>query len=361
MRSDWNDLSHDADFLRDYLLDRLTEKEADTVERRLLEDDRFFELAEAVEEDLLAAYAQDALAEEERARVARRLAASPRAQARYAIIQGITQIAEDRPTAPRRPDQPQPRGLTRAWLARSRNSGVPSTAAAFTPLPAETAAPRFGLRIAALAAGLLAVVGGVWLSQQTAVPHGALVAQGGNTTAQAIRHARGADTPPPALTPVPPALPQQGKAGQTGTAERPEPGVPAPPRTAPAAAPTPSAPPALFLLALDTVRGSSERPTLTIPPEAQRIEIQLPIQEGDEFPSYRAALFRGDGDTALWQGELKAHTAPGGTPAVTLALKAARLPQGTYRMELRGLGPDGQSELVGQRRFDVRTGPAELK
>jgi len=79
----------DDEILRQYLLGTLDEEQVDEIERRLLADGDLFELAEAVEGDLMAATARGELSLEERNRVRRRLASSPEGRARLALIRGL--------------------------------------------------------------------------------------------------------------------------------------------------------------------------------------------------------------------------------------------------------------------------------
>jgi hypothetical protein len=75
--------------LRSYLLGELGEEEADRLEQRLLQEDELFELAEAVEADLLAAVDGGDLAPAERERVLRRLASSPQGRERLALARSL--------------------------------------------------------------------------------------------------------------------------------------------------------------------------------------------------------------------------------------------------------------------------------
>ena len=79
--------------LRSYLLGELREEEADRLERRLLQEDELFELAEAVEADLLAAAARGDLAPAERERVLQRLASSPQGRERLALARSLNDEA----------------------------------------------------------------------------------------------------------------------------------------------------------------------------------------------------------------------------------------------------------------------------
>lgn len=133
----------EAELLRLYLLGRLSGEESDTLERRLLAESELFELAEAVEGDLLAACARGELSPVEREEVLRRLAASPSGQARLALARDLATLARQEERRP----------------------------AAVLPFrrPANLDRPVF--RAAALAASLTLVVGGLWLARhETANP-----------------------------------------------------------------------------------------------------------------------------------------------------------------------------------------------
>lgn len=86
---------YDEARLRHYLLDRLNQGEKDQVEQELLVDDDLFEAAEAVEDDLLGAYHRGELTARERESLERRLAASPRGQARLELAQGLATLADE--------------------------------------------------------------------------------------------------------------------------------------------------------------------------------------------------------------------------------------------------------------------------
>jgi hypothetical protein len=342
MRSDLKASLENPDFLRKYLLGEVSDERADAVERRLLTDDDYFELVESVEGDLLDEAARGVLSPAEKARVMRRLASSPRGQARLTHSKELNILA--------------------ARLSHTH----PMHQAKLIPFPLHLFTPRkLSVQLAAMAAGLFAVFGGFWLSMHTVFPGGAVVAGNArNDTAAAIRHMqapeRTAQTPvlvPPA-TPTPAPAPQApGLAPHPGderTAEEHR-----PPAEVREVKPR-EALPALLELALATTRsGDAQRPTptLTVPDGTQRVEIHLPIHEGDDFPAYRATVLDAD-DAPVWQGDLVPQPAAAEGSVVIVSLPAAKLPQGTYRMELRGLRPDGGDELVGSQLFDVHTSEA---
>jgi hypothetical protein len=279
MSSDLRVWMEDHNLLRNYLLGELTEEKVDAVERRLLADDDYFELVEAVEGDLLADCASGALSPREHARVMRGLASTPRGRARLGASRELAILSRERPIL-----RPQPKPIP-------------------FPLPRKPA-----VHFAAMAAMLLAVIGGVWLSRHTVIPGGgaAVVA---NRTAGALHHLQ---------------------------------------------SPLPNLAPAVLELALSIPRSSVPRATLTVPAGTQRIEIRLPLQEGDDFPSYRATIHDADNATVWQQSDLVAQTDDDGR-VVVVGFPASQLPAGTYGLKLSGVGPDRMLELIGQRLFDVRT------
>jgi hypothetical protein len=332
-----SDVFDDPELLRWYLLGKLNETESDVVERRLLMDDELFELAQAVEDDLLAAGARGELAPEDRQAISRRLAASPRGQARLAVAEGLNALANGA-TATKAMRQ----AVVVPFLRQSRRQ-----------------TPTF--RAAAMAAGLfLALAGGAWLALQTAHPGEAVVTRNHATAAvrQAVRGtsgtpviprapgASGTPTPPAGTKPAAPAPEQEHVAARPAD---PAPHRPTTPVTTPATAPL------VFQLSLSVIRSAQDHPALTIPAGTQRVEIQLPLSEGEPFTTYKATILDAASEAEIWQGNLTPRSA-GTESMVVVSLPAAKLPQGSYRMELRGLGGDGgEPELVGSPVFEVRT------
>jgi hypothetical protein len=164
----------DDELLRSYLLAELPDEEADRLERRLLADDELFELAEAVEADLLAACDRGELAPAERERVLQRLAASPRGRERLALARSLNTAARD------------PQGKVVPFQRR-------------TPAPARPA-----WRWAALAASLLAVAGLSWYAVER--PRGGESAPWIAQERPAPAHAVKAPVPAPLSHPAHPAL-----------------------------------------------------------------------------------------------------------------------------------------------------------
>jgi len=300
-----SDVSGDPVLLRSYLLGELVEAEADALEIRLLNDDALFELAEAVEGDLLAAFARGDLAVDDGQKVVRRLAASPRGRARLALAEGLTSQAQALPRAP-----------------------LP-----FRPRVPQAERPVF--RFAAMAAGVLVTAGGVWLALQ--------IAHLGNAPFNRL------PSPLPKTMPVPLSSPPPEQTPSAHIAAK-APAKPAPRRSR-------VVPAFVFELALSTTRSAEQpRPVMTIPAGTQRVEIRLPLDEGlgDSFKTYRAAVLDAASGTEVWSQESLKPRAGKEGPLVVLSLPAAKLPEGQYQVDLRGHGEDGALEPVRNQLISVR-------
>ncbi|MES1244587.1 MAG: hypothetical protein ABUT39_23475 [Acidobacteriota bacterium] len=122
----------DDELLRRYLLGDLPGDEQEALENRLFTDDDLFELAGAVEAEVLEDYAGGGLSPEQRSRVRRYLAASPEGRLQLAVIEGL--------------------------------SGLPAQPGKVLPIPPRPAALPFRRKVQALAAMLVMAVGAVWLA-----------------------------------------------------------------------------------------------------------------------------------------------------------------------------------------------------
>jgi anti-sigma factor RsiW len=315
-----SDRSGDPALLRSYLLRQLGEDDADALETRLLKDDVLFELAEAVEGDLLAAFSRTELPPNERKQVIRRLAASPRGRARLALAEGLTSLAGP--------------------------AGAEAPATLRPPLPFRRQMPRAerpAYRFAAIAAGVFVTAGGAWLAMQTAHLWGTGSSAARNEIVDAARNAA---TPPPRLVfPVTP-----------GSA------APAPDRVAvkPPVEPPAHQPPLaafVFQLAISNTRSAGQATAvMKIPAGTKRIEIELPLDEGlgDSFKTYSAAVTDAASETKIWSQERLTPRHGKEGQVIILSLPAAKLPEGRYTVDLRGLREDGELEPVGFPSFEVQ-------
>lgn len=313
----------DDELLHRFLLGELAEDEAESLERRLLQEDALFELCEAVEGDLLAASARGELTPEDNERVLTRLAASPGGRARLALARSLVRAAEETPAEPR----PAPLPFRRA-------AGTP-------PPPA--------VRWMALAATLLFfAVGGSWMVYHLleTMPPGAPV-----ENAMRTGPSKPGRTEAPIATKPPLAGPEK------SPAER-----PAPPETAPAperpSAPEPAPSPAtaVFQLALASRRSAEpaeELPRFAVPKGTGEIEIQLDL--GGEEQSFRTfnALVRSYGVGDVWSGQGLAPQILDWGTVLILEIPAKGLPDGRYEVEVQGVSAEGQAERIGVQEFEI--------
>jgi len=305
----------DDEILKSYLLGGLDEEQADDLERRLLEDGDLFELAEAVEGDLLAAAAHGDLSPAERGRVLRRLAASPEGRTRLALARALTSLSREK---------------------------VPAEVLAFRLLA------RPGARAAAVAASLAIAAGGFWLATQTVMP-------GPGTGANMI--ARGLPAQPvPArqeVRPEPAAPPLDRIAGQTPAPATPpsmKEGIA--PRQEPAGRPEPA--PLLLQLALTTVRSAGgDIPRLEIPPETRQVEIQLPLSPGEPSTSFAAILRNASTQEEIRREERIGAREVDGRRVIAFSLPSTDLDPGIYEIEVRGIGGPEGDDLLGRPMFEV--------
>jgi hypothetical protein len=299
----WN--LQDDELLRSYLLGTLPEKKMQRLERRLLEEDELFLLAEAVEADLLAAYARDELSEAEAKRVFQRLGSAGEGQARLALARSLTTMAAE--------SQPEP-----------------AVSAAVVPL--RRGAPSFRPGWAALAAATLvavAVAGALWL----AVP---AARQSGQPQQTANRIAA-----PPSRTranvPKMPGAPAAEAPAATMAQTQPDRHTPRGERTATQRAAPPE--PAVIALALTTLRGAEEVEAFHIQAGTEVIEIQLDLEGLEDLGPFHAAVRSQDHKT-VWEGSGLAPRRLDWGPALVLDVPAERLPSGRYEVAVTGGGSE---------------------
>jgi len=113
------------------------------------------------------------------------------------------------------------------------------------------------------------------------------------------------------------------------------------PRTTPAAA----AVLATITLFGPVVRDAGDVPVLSIPAGQGLIRIEVALQDGDVFPTYRAEISSPTGTSVSRADGLTAPPSASGRRVVT-DLAADRLPEGTYQITVYGVRREGASRLV---------------
>jgi hypothetical protein len=294
----------DDELLRSYLLGKLPDEDADRLERRLLAEDDLFDLAEAVEHDLLAAVDRGALTSAEGELVLRKLAVSPRGRERLALARSLNALAAEKagndnvkPFLRRAPAFPPP---VVHWLA--------------------------------LAAGLVMLAGLSWFAWQNRA----------QAPAATSRVAAQSPAPTPQLqlpTPVTPPL------AISPMAQLPK---STPDRTAARKEPHRVVPTAVLTLTFLTSRGAEESARLDLAPNIRRVEIQLDADGLGEARSFDVVVRNRDLGTLV--GERKGLQ-PGALPwgrGLAMDIPAERLPSGRYEVAVT---PQGGEEI--SREFEV--------
>jgi anti-sigma factor RsiW len=249
-------MTDDEILLKRYLLGNLGEDQAEKVEQRLFEDDALFELAEAMEGDLLAAAVRGELSRAERGRLLRRLEASPGGRARLALVRGLVEAGRE-------------------------------------PIPAEVRIfqllSRPEVRAAAVAASLVFVTGGLWMATQFPVllPGLNAICRSSVTT---------------------------------------------------------------FQLALSIPRSAGGEAAHQVPAGTQQVDIQLLLDRNEPSTSFTTILLDASTEREIQREERLAVTAVDGKKVVVLSMPAAKLPPGTYEIEVRDSKTD---ELLGKRWFEI--------
>jgi hypothetical protein len=292
--------NQDDELLRSYLLGRLPEEDAEGLERRLLAEDDLFDLAEAVELDLLAATDRGAFSPAEREQILQKLAASPRGRERLALARSLNALAAD----------------------KARNSNVK---------PFHRSAPVFrpsAIRWMALAASLVLVIGLSWLAwrQRTQAPveMSQLGGQTPTSTPQSSTPAA-APSPTPPATQTPSSPPHQ---------EREKPAIPT----------------AVLTLSFLTSRGAEENARLDLDPHIRKVEIQIDAEGLEPAGSFDVVVRSRERGTVLEKKGLAIGALSWGR-GLALDIPAERLPEGRYEVAVT---PKGGEEIVQE--FDVVKG-----
>jgi hypothetical protein len=312
----------DDELLQRHLLGELPDDETVRLEERLLLDDDLFELAEAVEADLLADAAAGELAAAERDALAP-LAAGARGRRTLALARDLGAIA----------------------AGGGRVVPFPSQRARGRP-----PAARSLLRLAAAASFAAALATAAWL---------ALDGRGVREVRQAYR----GDGAEPARATAPARQESERREAELRRVHRRRRGPlgervaelqPPPPASGERRAPglrRDSAPPAAveatLLLSLATLRSGGAVPRLLLAPEVERVRLEVDLGatagEPAEYAAY-AAVLRDAAGSEVWRGEGIAADRDG---VLRLAVPAPALAPGRYELAVAGLTGDGAAEDLG--------------
>lgn len=311
--------SDDEERLKRFLLGELPEPETERVERRLLEDDELFELAEALEWELLEDCALGRLAPEEEERVMARLASTPQGRRRLALAGSL------------------------AAAARERSRETEATTGQIVPFPRRRPPEARARRWAALAAAVLLALLGVWLG----------IRQLGTGAGDAAPEMEARQAPAPPL-PEPPAA--EGDRLADPTPEVPE-VAEIPPKPPARAEPPRRSAPAVLQLALAALRGAGDLPRLEVPPGTERVEIQLDVTGYEGYEAFDAVLRDAARQEVAWRAaDLHPRHLDGGTTLV-LEIPAEDLPAGRYELEVGARPAEGTREELSFQELEIARRP----
>jgi hypothetical protein len=302
----------DDELLRRYFLGEMSQEEAEELEHRF-SDYTFFELAEAVEGDLLAAATRGELAPAERERVLKRLASSPQGRDRLAFVRALNRIADEEkratPSVVRFPDRtPASRPVT-GWIA-------------------------------ALAASLLVTTGLTWYVIQK---QNVIEAQSPAETRQAGGQ----------INTVPPKNPEE---QPVATSVQP---VPAPPVAQKEERPVPETLKPIgrvvLQLALSVQRSGGIMKELRLTPDVGVVELQLDVAGLEELESFDVILRNEEQDTIWQESGLKPRPLDRGS-ALVLELPAEKVAAGgRYKVHAQGQAAGGETEELSPLEFEIVT------
>lgn len=310
----------DDEILKLYLLGALDEEQVDEIEDRLLQDGELFELAEAVEGDLLLAAARGSLSRKDQEQTLQRLAATPQGRARFAFVGELTRFR------------------TPAKVLIFRLLSQPA------------------VRAAAMAASLVLMAGsGLFLATHSNVPGDRLRADIARAnqrdhTPEAPRPPRRGDeiaqapirpAPSPDLSPAREPVPGRDQVAEERV-----------PRTRPELAPL------LVQLALSGIRGDGEDPGIPrreIRPGTQTVEIRLPLDPDVTAASFDVALRNAVSGEEIRRDKALAAQVVDGERVLRFTVPAARLAPGIYEVEVYGESPgeEGEREFLGRPSFEM--------
>jgi anti-sigma factor RsiW len=289
----------DDELVRQYLLGDLPGDETEALEQRLLREDDLFELAEAMEAEVLEDYARGELTSEQQERVAHYLAVSPEGRLRLAVIRGLAALPAERPAASAEGK------LLHFWPVSDLE--------------------RPQVRAAAIAAMLMIAFGAFWLATQHSIPRENIT-----NRIPAI----------PTLTPPVEPTPSDRMATSTP-----------PPLPPPAATPTPSPVVFIAMLALSSQRSGTEVPSFDISDRTDIVELRLILPEGDQgFSSYRVVLKDAEEAEVARREGLHAGR---NSAQLSLRVDADQLPKGSYSLEVQGVTSEGSTENLAFPVFEV--------
>lgn len=322
-----------------YLFGELSEAEQSQIEERFLRDREYLETVQAVEDELIDSFVRGGLSADERVRVEQYLAASPRKRQKMAFARELSNVLDEAPAAQAVAGRPH----RDSWWAML-----------LTPLRGPR--PVFQFATVALAAALALV--SLWLfldRRQARTQLSRLQAewQEGRQREEGLQQEAAAERArrDDLARQLEDEREQRLRVEEQAREMRREQEVAETSRKGTSGrGPSPlEAAIATFVLAPGLTRGSDEPSRLVVPQGARLIRLQLDLEAGDEYQSYRAEL-RTTGGNIVWSRDVTPSRAGA---AVILELPTAQLTSGEYELTLQGRAGDRRFEDIGYYYFSI--------
>ena len=295
----------DDPIIREYLLGRLPEKEAERLDELSIADDEFALRLTAVENDLVDAYVRGDLPSESRDRFRSFYLASPKRREKVRFAEALL-AHERRATAAQTVPARSQAGEARDSILKERRRGF------FQLIPV------WGFAAAVLLLATVLLIQNHRLSMQIRQLEAerARLVQSQQALEKQLQEQR--------------ATVAETTAGQSAT------GLP------PSKALATSVP--AFVLS-PALRGTAEIASIAAPASAKQINVRLQL-EANDFSGYRVTLKNPATDRAIWRsGEIKLVGVNRGK-AVSVLISTSLLKQQNYSFELSGIRNHGASELI---------------
>lgn len=299
-----SDAAHNEELIIRYLLGELPEPEVERFDELSVTDDEFSHQVQAVENDLIDAYARGELAGPAREQFQRRLLVTPRQRERVDFARSLAQ-------------------LTASEAAFGTAAGASAAAVSWWQSLLSAVRSRLSFQIAFAAVVLI----GLLLSTLLLVERARLQKQMQEERAALVREKQ---------------ILEERIAKQDGERTQPTPVEQAPPPKSKLA----------FLAFKPSLSGTGERKQLTLLPSTEAVQVRLEF-ESDDYPSYRVELRSlADGQQVWEKGKLKAR-AKGGSKIIDLLLPATRFKPQAYQLDLKGITAGGAPEDLSSYSFSV--------
>jgi hypothetical protein len=311
-----------------YLLGELSAEQQAQIEEQLFTDDKCFQQVRALQAELTDNYVRGKLSAQERRQYEARFLSTATGRADATFAHALTQVlAEAEPDA-------APAIVTEA------KPTLWESIVAFLRVPA------FGMGLA-MASLLLLLLGGFWWYQQTERLQAEIQQANAAREAEARKQKELQDEIARANARNEELNKQLQQAQQAREQARKDLEKAVPPSSV---APAPANTLLSFLLVPSLVRGDNQRERITIPRHTGRIQMQLDLDQSDNYQSYRAELRTRRGQLLHQQSKLVPRVTAVGK-AVFFVAPATDLRNGDYEVALFGVTASGAGEEANYYRF----------